>query len=254
MTEEITSGLGFAPAGPRACNGGREARVHHLRATVLPSCTLGLEAADLAMVGATAGPLQRAMHMSHVELGLVGSVSPAVGALATLPAGTLVDRVNRVRLLVASIVLWSGAILLVGASQSLSMLICARSLLGLPPAAAWPAVASLVGDLFDRGERSRIWALVLAGELVGTGVGYLVGGNLAAAASWRVPFWFLVLPTVALAIVLGRRVTDPRGCPSRGHVGGRKHTRRGCGQARAGCADERGSDCQFCARLFLLRR
>jgi predicted MFS family arabinose efflux permease len=207
---DARGGLVLAPTRSRGWNRDQAAHLHRIRATVLLACTLGLETADLATVGATAGPLQRAMHISHVELGLVGSVSLAVGALATLPAGTLVDRVDRVRLLVASIVLWSGGILLVGASQSLMMLIGARCVLGLLSAAAWPAVASLIGDLFDRDQRSRIWAFVLAGELVGTGVGYFIGGNLAAATSWRVPFWFLALPGMALAFALGLRVTDPR--------------------------------------------
>jgi predicted MFS family arabinose efflux permease len=174
------------------------------------ACVLGLEAADLATVGATAGPLQRAMHISHTELGLVASLSLAVTAVTTLPAGTLVDRVDRRRLLTWSVLLWSGTIVLIGAAQSFTMLAGCRVLLGVASAAAWPAVASLVGDLFAAQERSRVWARILAGELLGTGLGFLLGGNAAATVSWRASFWVLSLPAVAIAYVLWRHLPEPR--------------------------------------------
>lgn len=179
-------------------------------AVVALAFVLGLEAADLATLGATAGPLQHAMRISYTELGMVASLSLAVTALVTLPAGALVDRVNRPRLLAASVLLWSGAIVLIGAAQSFAMLICCRIALGLVTAAAWPAVASLLGDLFDPQQRSRIWAQILAGELLGTGIGLLAGGNIAAIVSWRASFWILGAPAIAVAYLLWRRVPEPR--------------------------------------------
>jgi predicted MFS family arabinose efflux permease len=180
------------------------------RAIVTLACVLGLEAADVATVGATAGPLQRAMHISHTELGLVASLSLAVTALTTLPAGGLVDRVDRSQLLTWSVVLWSGTIVLIGAAQSFTMLAACRLLLGVASAAVWPAVASLVGDLFDSQERSRVWARILAGELLGTGLGFLLGGNAAAAVSWRASFWVLSLPAAVVAYILWRHLPEPR--------------------------------------------
>ncbi len=180
------------------------------RAVVLLACALGLESADLATVGATAGPLQHALRISHTELGAVASGSLLATALSTLPAGALVDRCDRSRVLALSTLLWSATILLIGAAQSYGMLLCSRVLLGVTSAAVWPAVASLLGDIFDPRERGRIWARILAGELVGTGLGFLIGGNAAAVMSWRASFWILALPALGLAFVLWRALPEPR--------------------------------------------
>jgi hypothetical protein len=58
-------------------------------------------------------------------------------------------------------------------------------------------------------ERARVYGYILGGELVGAGLGYLVSGNLGALGLWRVAFWWLILPGLAVAWVLWKVLPEP---------------------------------------------
>lgn len=180
-----------------------------LKIIVLLACVLALNSADTATVGAVAMQLEHALHIDNVQIGLLVTVSTAVGALVTLPFGVLADRINRSRVLVAAIAVWSLAMIVNGFSTSYLMLLLSRLFLGCIVAAASPLVVSLTGDFFGSGERGRIFGYILAGELLGVAVGFLLSGNLAAALSWRAAFWMLALAGLALAWVIWRYLPEP---------------------------------------------
>lgn len=185
------------------------------RAILLLAAVLSLESADLGTIGAVATQLEKGFNIQHTQLGLLASVSLLVGGVATVPFGMLADRTARVRLLVASIALWSAAMIAVGASPSYGWLIVSRVGLGAVMAAAGPVVASLMGDLFAPEERARVYGYVLTGEFVGAAVGFLVSGNVGAALSWRFAFWTLSVPGFVLAYALWRMLPEPHRRPDR---------------------------------------
>lgn len=186
------------------------------RIVVLFACVLGLESADATAVGAAGPQLETALHISNAGLGLLAAVSTGVGAVATLPAGALTDRFNRVRLLSAAVAVWGVAMVASAAAQDYMWLLLCRVGLGAVIATAGPVVASLTGDYFAAAERARIYGYVLSGELLGGGVGFVVSGSLAGALSWRWAFLVLALPAAALAILIARRLPEPeRGGQSR---------------------------------------
>jgi MFS family permease len=190
--------------------------VARLRVLVLLASVLGLEAADNATVGAVAAPLEQALRIGNVQLGLLVTVSTAVGALATLPFGVLVDRVPRIPLLSGAIVVWSAAMVVSGLAVSYPMLLITRLGLGAVVAMAGPSVASLTGDLFPPGERGRIYGYILSGELIGTGAGVLLSGVVAGVLSWRASFIALAVPGVILAFAVHHLLPEPdRGGSSR---------------------------------------
>jgi MFS family permease len=190
--------------------GGRARR----QVVVAFACVLALDSADKATVGANATQLQSAFGIGKAQIGLLLAVGSAIGALATIPAGMLVDRVRRTRLIAIAVLWWGVAMLVSGFATGLLFLLLARVALGLVTAVAGPAVASLVGDYFPERDRGRIYGYVLAGELIGAGFGFVVSGQLAAV-SWRAPFFFLVMPTL-LVFWLIRRLPEPaRGGASR---------------------------------------
>ena len=187
-----------------------------LRVVTLLACVLALSSADGATVGAVALPLEHSLGVGAVRLGLLVTVTTAVAALATLPFGVLVDRVSRVRLLVASVAVWSVAQAASGLAPSYGVLLATRLALGAVVAVAGPAVASLTGDFFLPGERAQIYGYLVAGELVGAGLGILVSGDLAGILSWRISFFALGAAGTALALALARGLTEPlRGGQSR---------------------------------------
>lgn len=180
-----------------------------LRVIALLACVLALDSADKATVGAVAAQLKLALHIDDVQVGLLVTASTAFGALVTLPFGLLADRIHRTRLLVATIVLWSLAMVVSGAARSYDVMLLSRVLLGVIVAAAGPTVASLTGDFFRPGERGRIFGYIIAGELVGVAFGFLISGNIAAVMSWRVSFWALAAIGLVLAGVIWRYLPEP---------------------------------------------
>ncbi len=192
------------------------------RVVFVLACVLGLDTADLGSVGAIAGKLEHALSLSNTDIGILAAAPAVCSALATLPMGVLADRASRVRLLWITTLLWTAAEAISGFSQSFQMLLLVRLGLGAATAAATPAVASLVGDLFPGGERARIWGLILGGELIGSAFGYLIAGEAAAfgSGSWRYAFYVLALPSLLTAVAIRRWLPEPA-------RGGRSCLRRG---------------------------
>jgi MFS family permease len=185
--------------------GGRD----RLRVIVLLAAVLGLDSADKATIGAVAGELEHSLSVGNVQIGLLATVSTAVGLVATLPVGLLADRINRVRLLTAAIVVWSVAMVVSGVSTSFLMLLLSQLALGAIVATAGPTVASLTGDFFPGFERGRIYSFILTGELVGVAVGFLVAGQLASFATWRAGFFVLSIAGFVLAVALRKLMREP---------------------------------------------
>jgi MFS family permease len=170
---------------------------------------LALESADLATVGASAPQLQAAFGISETQLGLLAAVSTFVGAIATVPFGALVDRVNRTRLLAVAIAIWAAAMALGAAAESYRWLLLTRVGLGAVTAVAAPAIASLTGDLFPASERGKVYGYVLSGELLGAAIGFVVCGSVASALSWRWGFAVLAPPALILAVTIRRLLPEP---------------------------------------------
>jgi MFS family permease len=108
------------------------------------------------------------------------------------------------------IVVWGGAMIWSATVSTFDELLLTRVLLGGVTAAAGPLVASLVGDYFAAAERGRIYGYILAGELLGAGVGFAVTGDIAAL-SWRAAFVILALPAFVLAWLVFRLPEPARG-------------------------------------------
>lgn len=219
LTDAAAISAGLAEAGWRRLThllGGRE----RTRVIVVLACVLGLSGADTATVGASATELRAGLHISNTDIGLLVSVTALVGAVATLPFGVLADRVRRTTTLGSVIVLWGGAMLWSASVSNFRELLLARVVLGAVTAAAGPLVASLVGDWFSGSERGRVWGFILAGELLGSGFGFAVTGDIAAL-SWRAAFVILALPAFVLAGLVFR-LHEPR----RGGLGVLAHETR----------------------------
>jgi predicted MFS family arabinose efflux permease len=178
------------------------------RVILILAAALGLQGADVATLSATANDLQRAFGINNTAIGLLVSVTALAGALGTIPIGVLTDRTRRTRLLAISIGLWAVAMLFAGAAASFVWLLIARVGLGVVTATTGPTIASLTGDFFPARSRARMLGYILGGELVGTGIGFIVSGEIAALVNWRFAFWWLVVPTAAL-IWLVWRLPEP---------------------------------------------
>jgi predicted MFS family arabinose efflux permease len=165
--------------------------------------------ADTGTVGSVAPQLEHSLQVTTGEIGIIAAVAAAAGAVGTIPAGMLTDRFHRVRLLSLSIILWCAAQVGGALSGSFLMLVLTRVGLGAVTATAGPTIASLTGDYFPTRERARIWGLILTGELVGSGLGVGVSGNLASILSWRYGFGWLAVPGILLSAGIWFLLVEP---------------------------------------------
>lgn len=171
------------------------------------------------MIGAIAGKLEYAMHLSNTELGLLVSAPALLGAVATVPIGVLTDRVRRVTLLSVTVVIWSLAMAGSGLTSAFEPLLLSRLALGIGTATSGPTISSLVGDYFPSRDWARVYGLILSGELVGAGIGFVGSGEIATVLGWRAAFFLLAVPTLLLAAALWRMLPEPR----RGRRGADRH-------------------------------
>lgn len=110
------------------------------------------------------------------------------------------DLFGRRRLLIAGLLLFTLASLLIGLSTSPAMLIAARALQGVGAAVLAPTTMALLSVNFTQeAERTQAMSLYGATAGIGASIGLVLGGVLADLLSWRVGF-FINLPIGALLI------------------------------------------------------
>lgn len=174
------------------------------------AAVLAVEMADQGTVSAVSDELERAFHIHNTDIGLLLAVVSFIGAVATLLMGALADRFRRRVILMWSIALWAAMMVLSGLATSFTFLLVARLALGAATAAAWPCTASLAGDFFPARERAGIYGLILAGELIGVGIGYFIAGEISNWLGWRSAFFTMAVPAIVLVWVLWRFLPEPQ--------------------------------------------
>ena len=125
----------------------------------------------------------------------------ALGALM-IPASRLADLVGRKRILLTGVAVCGASSLLCGLAVNPGMLIGFRILQGTGGAMIMPVAFALVTNATDAAVRPRILGLMLGIANIGTAVGPIVGGGLAATAGWRWVF-FVNVPIALVSLVWG---------------------------------------------------
>ena len=170
---------------------------------------LAVESCDLGTVSAVSGELKAAFHLGNTDIGLLLAVVSFVAAAATLPLGVLVDRFSRRKLLMIVVATWVVVEGLSGTATSFSFLLVTRAVIGALTAVAWPCVASLTGDFFPARDRAAIYGLIIAGELVGMGIGFFISGEASTLLNWHWSFFAMAVPATALVWVIWRFLPEP---------------------------------------------
>ncbi|MGE3783351.1 MAG: MFS transporter [Alphaproteobacteria bacterium] len=173
------------------------------------AAVLGLDSADKGTVSAVSDQLKQAFGIGNIEIGLLLAVVSFVGAIATLPMGVLADRVRRRVVLMVTVATWAAAMVACGIATSYWFLLLCRLALGAVTAAAWPCIASMTGDFFPARERPSIFGLILSGELIGAGVGFVIAGEVSTLLGWRWAFHAMALPSLVLVWVIWRYLPEP---------------------------------------------
>ncbi len=169
--------------------------------------------------------------LSDTQLGALVSIVSVTVALAALPVALLADRWSRVRSIVVMATVWSLATISCLFTRNYGQLMAARALVGLGEAGYGSVGAALIAGLFPARLRAGLLAAFFASASVGSVLGVMLGGLIAARWGWQAAFGVVGLPGLLLALMY-MKVRDYRTValvPTRAELGR-------CGSARRAVA------------------
>jgi MFS family permease len=153
--------------------------------------------------------LEREMHLTPVQLGLVGSGFAWVYGLAAPLAGIVVDRARRKTVILGGLHAWSVICLATVVSRNFTHLLLFRAAEGLGETFYFPASTSMLSDYHGSLTRSRALGLHQTAVYIGTIGGGFFAGLIAEAYGWRWSFVVFGGLGVLLGVVLTRFLVEP---------------------------------------------
>src|SRR5262245_16277442 len=151
------------------------------------------------------------LELSDTQLGFLTGIAFAVFyAVMGIPIARWADRGNRVTIIWVTSALWSVAAALCGYAANFVQLLLARIAVGVGEAGCMPASQSLISDYFSRSERPRALSIFMLGIPISVVIGYFAAGWFNELYGWRATYIILGLPAVALALVTGLTLREPR--------------------------------------------
>jgi MFS family permease len=156
--------------------------------------------------------IKKEMAFTDVQLALLGSMSFVIFfTVLGIPFGRLADRVVRKNMIAVGLAIWSLFSGLTGFANGFWSLLICRMMVGVGEATLGPAALSLLSDYFPPRVRATVQAIYSSGIAVGAGLAFFLGGQLGQAYGWRLAFYALGFPGLAIAVLVYLLREKPRG-------------------------------------------
>ena len=171
----------------------------------------GLDGFDYMMYALVLTVLIRVFHLTDAAGGLLGTTTLILSALGGILAGTVSDRVGRVRTLALAVVFYSVFTALSGIATSYPELLVFRALEGLGFGGEWAVGAVLIAETVQASVRGRVLGFVQSAWAVGWAGAVLASVLIlphAGAWGWRLMFWLGLLPAL-LSVYILKKVPEP---------------------------------------------
>ena len=147
--------------------------------------------------------------LSDKELGGLVSIISVTVALGAVPIALIADRTSRVKSIFVMATVWSIACISCMFSRSYSTLFAARAIIGVGEAGYGSTGVALLSSVFPARMRAALLGAFFATASVGSVLGVLLGGLIAAHWGWQAAFGVVGIPGLLLAL-LYLRVRDYR--------------------------------------------
>jgi len=174
-----------------------------------------LDYLDRQILAAVLTPVKEELHLTDSQLGTVGAAF-MLGYFLTAPFfGWLGDRMPRKWLIAAGVLVWSLGTVFSGSAHGYVALVCFRMLVGFGEASFGTISPGWIADLFPPSRRNNAISIFYLAIPIGSALGYIFGGIMAARYGWRPAFLWAGLPGVLLAGTLfifqepARGASDP---------------------------------------------
>lgn len=153
--------------------------------------------------------LEKELHLTSVQLGLLGSSFALVYGMCGIFAGAIVDRVRRVSAILWGLYIWSLICVSTALSRTFRQLLAFRAAEGLGETLYFPASMSLISDYHGRETRSRAMGLHQTSVYIGTVAGGFFAGLIGQRYGWRWSFIVFGGAGILLGGVLHRFLREP---------------------------------------------
>ena len=139
--------------------------------------------------------------LSDKQLGALVSVVSVTVALGALPVALLADRYSRVKSIVVMATVWSLATISCMFTRNYAQMLTARAFVGMGEAGYGSVGAALIASIFPARMRSVLLAAFFAAASVGSVLGVMLGGLIAATWGWKAAFGVVGIPGLVLALL-----------------------------------------------------
>ena len=161
-------------------------------------------------------PIKEDMGLTDFEISFIQGWGFVLAYIIfSIPFGRIVDKVNRVRVLIGGIIIWSVATAACGFSKNSWQLVLSRSGVGAGEAALTPASWSIISDLFPVEKRSFPMSIYLMGPYIGQGLSLLFGAQILRIYNepvtlfesiivqpWQIIFLIIAVPGIILGLFM----------------------------------------------------
>ena len=145
--------------------------------------------------------IERDMGISHMQSGLLVSAVYWAIVLLTFPVSLLVDRWSRSKTVGIMAIMWSLATALCALTGNFVQLFMARLLIGVGEAGYAPGGSAMISGLYPIDKRARMMGLWNASIPLGSAIGVLLGGIIAAKLGWKHAFGIVAIPGLIVAVL-----------------------------------------------------
>jgi MFS family permease len=139
--------------------------------------------------------------ISHTQSGLLVSAVYWAIVILTFPISILVDRWSRTKTIGVMAIMWSLATALCALTGNFVQLFMARMLIGVGEAGYAPGGSAMISGLYPVERRARMMGLWNASIPLGSAIGVLLGGIIAAKLGWKHAFGIVAIPGMIVAIL-----------------------------------------------------
>lgn len=165
---------------------------------------------DRILIGVVAQPIIEEFKLQDWQFGLLSGFGFALMyTLMGIPIARLAENMNRVRIIAASVVLWSLMTALCGVAGSFVSLLVFRIGVGIGEAGLSPAANSMIADYYPPRSRARAIAIYTMGITLGGVLANGFGGPITEMFSWREAFLALGIPGVVFGLIFLFTVKEP---------------------------------------------
>lgn len=154
--------------------------------------------------------LEKEMHLSTFQLGLISSAFAWIYGLGAPFAGIIVDRVRRKSAILFGLCSWSIICMCTALSRTGGQLFAFMAAEGLGETFYFPASMSLISDYHGKATRSRAMGLHQTSVYTGTICGSFFAGLIGQYYGWRYSFITFGALGVLLTLILTRFLHEPR--------------------------------------------